>query len=174
MPLTKRELAGFLGISERFIELKVNRGRLRAVRLSNRLLRFRPIDVERWMESSLTAAGVGVSAFRKGSDVTLDLDLGSIGIHQSRSSIRRLPLTPTRRRRRGFDQEGKELNKLFHPVWTAGERIVGPKKGRYSGRAEFSPSLNWQGSRVCGNDRQLEDQKSNLSIVSLVKINGFP
>ena len=27
---------------------------------------------------------VGVSAFRKGSDVTLDLDLGSIGIHQSR------------------------------------------------------------------------------------------
>ena len=56
-PLTKRELAGFLGISERFIELEVNRGRLRAVRLSNRLLRFRPIDVERWMEASLTAAG---------------------------------------------------------------------------------------------------------------------
>ncbi len=56
-PLTKRELAGFLGISERFIELEVNRGRLRAVRLSNRLLRFRPIDVERWLESSLTAAG---------------------------------------------------------------------------------------------------------------------
>jgi excisionase family DNA binding protein len=55
-PLTKRELAGFLGISERFIELEVNRGRLRAVRFSNRLLRFRPIDVERWMESSLTAA----------------------------------------------------------------------------------------------------------------------
>jgi excisionase family DNA binding protein len=53
-PLTKRELAGLLGISERFIELEVNRGRLRAVKLSNRLLRFRPIDVERWMESSLT------------------------------------------------------------------------------------------------------------------------
>jgi hypothetical protein len=29
-PLTKRELAMFLGISERFIELEVNRGRLRA------------------------------------------------------------------------------------------------------------------------------------------------
>jgi hypothetical protein len=41
--------------SERFIELEVNRGRLRAVKLSNRLLRFRPIDVERWMESSLTS-----------------------------------------------------------------------------------------------------------------------
>jgi excisionase family DNA binding protein len=53
-PLTKRELSRFLGISERFIELEVNRGRLRAVRLSNRLLRFRLIDVERWMESSLT------------------------------------------------------------------------------------------------------------------------
>jgi len=33
--------------------------------------------------------GISVSAFRKGSDVTLDLDLGWIGIHQSRSSIRR-------------------------------------------------------------------------------------
>jgi hypothetical protein len=32
---------------------------------------------------------IGVSAFRKGSDVTLDLDLGSIGIRQSRSPIRR-------------------------------------------------------------------------------------
>jgi len=53
-PFTKRELSNFLGISERFIELEVNRGRLRAVKLSNRLLRFRPIDVERWMESSLT------------------------------------------------------------------------------------------------------------------------
>jgi excisionase family DNA binding protein len=57
-PLTKRELAGFLGVSERFLELEINRGRLRAVRLSNRLLRFRPMDVERWMESSLTGATV--------------------------------------------------------------------------------------------------------------------
>lgn len=55
-PLTKRELAGFLGVSERFLEMEINRGRLRAVRLSNRLLRFRQIDVERWMESSLTGA----------------------------------------------------------------------------------------------------------------------
>ena len=53
-PFTKRELSNFLGISERFIEMEVNRGRLRAVKLSNRLLRFRLIDVERWMESSLT------------------------------------------------------------------------------------------------------------------------
>ena len=35
-PLTKRELAGFLGMGERFIELEVRRGCLRAVRLSNR------------------------------------------------------------------------------------------------------------------------------------------
>jgi excisionase family DNA binding protein len=55
-PLTKRELADFLGVSERFLELEVNRGRLRAVRLSHRLLRFRQIDVERWLESSLTGA----------------------------------------------------------------------------------------------------------------------
>jgi excisionase family DNA binding protein len=59
-PFTKRELSRFLGISERFIELEVNRGRLRAVRLSNRLLRFRPSDVEQWMESSLTAAGESI------------------------------------------------------------------------------------------------------------------
>jgi excisionase family DNA binding protein len=52
--LTKRELSRFLGISERFIELEVSRGRLQAVKLSDRLLRFRPIDVEQWMKSSLT------------------------------------------------------------------------------------------------------------------------
>src|ERR1700676_16687 len=40
-------------------------------------------------------ADEGVSAYRKGSHVTLDLDLGSIGIRQSRSSIRRLAFTPT-------------------------------------------------------------------------------
>lgn len=55
-PFTKRELSNFLGISERFIELEVNRGRLRAVKLSNRLLRFRPVDVERWIECSLTSS----------------------------------------------------------------------------------------------------------------------
>ena len=55
-PFTKRELSSFLGVSQRFIELEVNRGRLRAVKLSNRLLRFRPVDVERWMESSLTSS----------------------------------------------------------------------------------------------------------------------
>jgi hypothetical protein len=36
-----------------------------------------------------------VGAFRKGSDVIWNLDLGSIGIHRSRSSIRRLAITPT-------------------------------------------------------------------------------
>jgi hypothetical protein len=43
---------------------------------------------------------VGVWAWavgRKGSDVALDLDLRSIGTRQSRSSIRGLALTPTRR-----------------------------------------------------------------------------
>jgi len=39
----------------------------------------------------------GVSACHQESDVTLDLDLGSIGIRQPRSSIRRLALTPIRR-----------------------------------------------------------------------------
>jgi hypothetical protein len=39
----------------------------------------------------------GVSACRKGSDVTLDSDLGSIGIRSSRSSIRADSVfTPTR------------------------------------------------------------------------------
>ena len=37
-----------------------------------------------------------MSAYHRGSVVTLNLDLGSIGICQSRSSIRRLALTPIR------------------------------------------------------------------------------
>jgi hypothetical protein len=37
-----------------------------------------------------------VSAYREGSDVALDLDLGSLGIRQSPSSIRRLGASPLR------------------------------------------------------------------------------
>jgi hypothetical protein len=39
---------------------------------------------------------VGVGAYRKRSDVTLELDFGSIGIREPHSSIRGLALTPTR------------------------------------------------------------------------------
>jgi hypothetical protein len=52
---------------------------------------YRRIGVSAWRRG-----GVAVAACRKKSEVNLDLDLGSIGIRQSRSSIRRLGLTPTR------------------------------------------------------------------------------
>ena len=60
---------------------------------------------------------VGVSAYRKGSDVTLDLDLGSIGIRQSYSSIRRLALTPTPRYAdTGEKPEGQPLSYDFSMI----------------------------------------------------------
>jgi hypothetical protein len=61
--------------------------------------------------SPAIVSACGVSAFRKGSDVTLDLDLGSIGIRQSRSSIRRLPPTPIRR----HASPGRHVSPHPHP-----------------------------------------------------------
>jgi hypothetical protein len=39
-PLTKKELAKFVNVSNRFIELEVARGRLRAVKFSDHKLRL--------------------------------------------------------------------------------------------------------------------------------------
>jgi excisionase family DNA binding protein len=55
-PLTKAELATFLGVSERFIELEMARGRLTAVRFSPRLVRFRKVDVDLWMSLNSTSS----------------------------------------------------------------------------------------------------------------------
>ena len=53
-PMSKTELAAFLDVSERFLEKEVSQGRLRAIKLSNRALRFMPKDVESWLNSKAT------------------------------------------------------------------------------------------------------------------------
>jgi hypothetical protein len=53
-PMCKTELAAFLDVSERFLEKEVSLGRLRAIKLSTRALRFMPKDVEFWLNSKAT------------------------------------------------------------------------------------------------------------------------
>jgi excisionase family DNA binding protein len=53
-PMSKSELAEFLDVSERFLETQVKEGRLRALKLSNRALRFMPRDVQKWLNSKGT------------------------------------------------------------------------------------------------------------------------
>jgi hypothetical protein len=52
-PLTKRHLAVWASVTERYIELEMNRGHIRAVK-NGRFVRFRPTDIERWLERFLT------------------------------------------------------------------------------------------------------------------------
>ena len=56
-PMSKTELAAFLDVSERFLETEVKDGRLRAIKLSNRALRFLPKDVQAWLDSKQTIGG---------------------------------------------------------------------------------------------------------------------
>lgn len=53
-PLTKPQLAAWLEVSQRYLEKEVERNRLGAVKTSDRLIRFRPTDVERWLERFAT------------------------------------------------------------------------------------------------------------------------
>ena len=54
--LSKEELAEYVGCSTRYIENEVNDGRLRAVKFARRLVRYRPADIECWLEGRLTEA----------------------------------------------------------------------------------------------------------------------
>jgi excisionase family DNA binding protein len=56
-PLTKQELATWLGVTPRFIETQVAKGNLRRVKLSGHCVRFRPADIEAWLEASTEAEG---------------------------------------------------------------------------------------------------------------------
>lgn len=49
-PLLKKELAEWLGCSERFLETEVKAGRLRKVILGANRVRFLPRDVNAWLE----------------------------------------------------------------------------------------------------------------------------
>jgi excisionase family DNA binding protein len=53
-PLTKRELAEWLGVSPRYLEAEVSRGALRMRRLSARPVRFLQGDVEAWLNAKAT------------------------------------------------------------------------------------------------------------------------
>lgn len=55
-PLSKAHLAAWLDVTERYLEKEMEKGRLRAIRTSTRFVRFRPTDVEQWMERFLTGA----------------------------------------------------------------------------------------------------------------------
>jgi excisionase family DNA binding protein len=50
--LTKEEVSKLLRVSTRYIERQVKIGRLPALRLSHNLVRFRPSDIESFMDST--------------------------------------------------------------------------------------------------------------------------
>jgi hypothetical protein len=53
-PWTKKELSDWCNCTKRFLELEVAAGRLRAVKLGTRAVRFLPRDIERWINSQAT------------------------------------------------------------------------------------------------------------------------
>ena len=52
-PLSKKHLSTWLDVSERYLEKEVERGRLRVIKTSDRFVRFRPADIEKWLERSV-------------------------------------------------------------------------------------------------------------------------
>jgi hypothetical protein len=50
--LTKAELAVFVPCSERFLELEVQAGRLKCMRLGKRVVRFSPQAIAEWMDGA--------------------------------------------------------------------------------------------------------------------------
>jgi len=53
-PLTIAELCEWLGVSRRYVEGQVAKGRLRVRKISSRLVRVMPSDVVRWLDQSAT------------------------------------------------------------------------------------------------------------------------
>jgi excisionase family DNA binding protein len=53
-PRSIEEIARYLGSTEKFIRTKIDRGELKARRLSPRLIRVMPGDLRRWLEASAT------------------------------------------------------------------------------------------------------------------------
>jgi excisionase family DNA binding protein len=54
--LTKREVAAMLNCTERFIERQVALGRLKALKVSGKFVRFRSSDVDAFLESCASIA----------------------------------------------------------------------------------------------------------------------
>ena len=53
-PFTKEQLAEWVGVTPRFIEMEVKRGALRAVILGKRTVRFLPRDINLWLNTRPT------------------------------------------------------------------------------------------------------------------------
>jgi len=53
-PRTIDEVAGFLGCTRRFVASEIAAGRLRARRLSARLIRIMPGDLRSWLDQAST------------------------------------------------------------------------------------------------------------------------
>lgn len=54
-PLTIAELGEWLGVSRRYIEGQVARGKLRVRKISSRLVRVMPSDVAQWLDNAATS-----------------------------------------------------------------------------------------------------------------------
>jgi hypothetical protein len=54
--MTLPECAADAGVCRRFLEMEINRGRLRAIKMSNRICRVRRSDWDRYLEASATVA----------------------------------------------------------------------------------------------------------------------
>jgi len=53
-PLSLADLAAWLGVSRRFLEVQIEKGQLRVRRISPRCIRILPGDVARWLEQTAT------------------------------------------------------------------------------------------------------------------------
>lgn len=61
-PVSKIELSQWLQVTTRFLENEVHDGRLRAVRLGRRGVRFLPSDVSKWLNARPTLQSDQVAA----------------------------------------------------------------------------------------------------------------
>jgi hypothetical protein len=53
-PLSLADLAAWLGVSRRFLEVQIEKGQLRIRRISPRCIRILPGDVAQWLEQTPT------------------------------------------------------------------------------------------------------------------------
>jgi len=53
-PLSLADLAAWLGVSRRFLEVQIEKGQLRIRRISPRCIRILPGDVAQWLEQTAT------------------------------------------------------------------------------------------------------------------------
>jgi excisionase family DNA binding protein len=53
-PRSPEELAAFLDVTQKFVYEQIKKGRLRARKLSGRMIRIMPSDLKRWLDQAST------------------------------------------------------------------------------------------------------------------------